>query len=127
MSSNSNNLKPGGNLAAQPSPTKSSLAGISKLQSTNRNSAFNSASSDSKQKGKMNSEKHISFDSDLNLKINAYSQEPTTPIDKLNTPRTVTVPHTAFFQFDNELPIIAGSFGLNILFKFHLKSFLSRN
>lgn len=30
------------------------------------------------------------------LKINSL-QEPTTPIDKLNTPRTVTVPHITFF------------------------------
>jgi len=30
------------------------------------------------------------------LKLNSL-QEPTTPIDKLNTPRTVTVSHTAFF------------------------------
>jgi hypothetical protein len=40
-----------------------------------------------------NSHLHIT---DSNLKLDSNLQEPTTPIDKLNTPRTVTVPTTFF-------------------------------
>ena len=47
----------------------------------------------------LNPSQHTNSDlpySDSDLKLDSNLQEPTTPIDKLNTPRTVTVPTTFF-------------------------------
>lgn len=63
-----------------------------KLKRLTAPGAYNSGSSSSGSSG-----------NPINLKIDDLrlstlnSQEPTTPIDKLNTPRTVTVPTTTFF------------------------------
>ena len=54
---------------------------------------------------KSNHDRNFLFNNEMNLSGTPYTndlkinsiQEPTTPIDKLNTPRTVTVPQITFF------------------------------
>ncbi len=62
-------------------------------------------------KNSKSSERHISFSTNLNeFKLNAW-QEPTTPIDKLNTPRTVTV-NTTFFP-PSPTPIVESDISIS--------------
>ena len=92
------------------SSSQNLLANVKHSLATKSSSNLSSSSISSNGKSK---ERHISFNNNLNineLKLNPLQQEPTTPIDKLNTPRTVTV-NTTFFPpsptpiVDNEITI----------------------
>ena len=100
------------------SSTKSSNGHLTPTQKKNKYSNSN----------KNHNDRNFSFNNDMiatlstssynsnDLKINSL-QEPTTPIDKINTPRTVTVPYITFFPpsptnqvNDTDLSISGNSF-----------------
>jgi hypothetical protein len=102
------------------SSTKSSNGGTHTAPTTPKRTSRHTYTSSSH---KNQNERSFSFNNDMiassgnysinDLKINSL-QEPTTPIDKLNTPRTVTVPH--IFNFPpspttqmNENDMISGN------------------
>ena len=101
-----NNLKGGGTPSSSlASSTATKPANVTKpfVKSNsllNINFEENTASSSSSffSHKKQNTARNITFNNNNinDLKLSHAFQEPTTPIDKLNTPRTVTVP-TAFF------------------------------
>ena len=97
----SNNLKQTFNIPKSSGSLNSKYFGTNKsslaIDSGSAEASTNSSSSISKK-----SSKHISF-SINELKLNAL-QEPTTPIDKLNTPRTVTISNAFFPPFSPTSP-----------------------
>ena len=95
----SNNLKQTFNIPKSSGSLNSKYFGTNKSSlAIDSGSAEASTNSSSSKK----TSKHISF-SINELKLNAL-QEPTTPIDKLNTPRTVTISNAFFPPFSPTSP-----------------------